>query len=289
MAKIKHVEIYHAKIKERENSQSTVLHHSLSSSTRGNYSTGFRQFTSFCAHHNVPSLPATKLTVTFFAVSLSTRLTPSTIRVYIAAIGATHRKHVLPDPTRHNIQLSLVLQAIPRSTLPTLSKRRKPITEWASSQCPPPLVSTKGIIRPHPTWLYTGGSSLLSSRGKKPISSIVVILSASTKPLHHPFARCSTWGPTLHHCHRHLGLSSHVRWTATDTTQMPPLPTSDPQTLRLWPQPVQYSQFPHWCSHHCSPGGSYSVHHPVSWSVEEQRCPHLHSPLADYMNKHSVS
>ena len=105
-----------------------LLHHSLSSSTRGTYSTGFRQFTSFCAHHNVPSLPATKLTVTLFAVSLSTRLTPSTIRVYIAAIGATHREHALPDPTRHNTQLSLVLRAIRRSILPAQSKPRKPIT-----------------------------------------------------------------------------------------------------------------------------------------------------------------
>ena len=104
------------------------MEHSLASSTRGTYSTGFRRFTKFCSRYKVSSLPASKLTVTYFAVSLSRKLAPSTIRIYTAAIRAAHRENALPDPTHRNLQLSLVLRAIRRRHLPTQSKQREPIT-----------------------------------------------------------------------------------------------------------------------------------------------------------------
>ena len=82
----------------------------------------------YCSHYNVTSLPASKLTVTYFAVSLSRNLAPSTIRVYTAAIRAAHRENALPDPTHRNPQLSLVLRAIRRRRLPNLRKQCEPIT-----------------------------------------------------------------------------------------------------------------------------------------------------------------
>ena len=105
-----------------------LLEHSLASSTRGTYTIGFRRFTRFCTHYNVNPLPASKLTVTYFAVSLSRSLSPSTIRVYISAVRAAHQQNGLPDPTHQNHQLTLVLRGIRRRHLPNTSRRREPIT-----------------------------------------------------------------------------------------------------------------------------------------------------------------
>ena len=89
---------------------SQLLQCSLASSTRTTCSTGLRRFSTFCAQHNLASLPATNLTITHFAVA---KLASSTIHIYIAAIRVAHKELALHDPpTRHNAQLTLVWQAI---------------------------------------------------------------------------------------------------------------------------------------------------------------------------------
>ena len=104
-----------------------LLQHSLAPSTRGTYKIGLRRLTKFCSRYNVTPLPATKQTVTYFAVSLSKNLAPSTIH------SGIHREMGLNDPTDGNHQLTLVLKGVRRQHLPSTPWPRKPIT--------PPLLS----------------------------------------------------------------------------------------------------------------------------------------------------
>ena len=60
------------------------------------------------------ALPATKHTVALFAAALSRRLSPATIRVYLAAVSLLHRRAGLSSPTRHNPSLQLALRGIQR-------------------------------------------------------------------------------------------------------------------------------------------------------------------------------
>ena len=67
----------------------------------------------------------------YFATDLSRSLAPSSIKVYTAAVGSFHRQHGLPDPTRHNHRLKLVLRGATR--VHSLNKtvdghKRHPIT-----------------------------------------------------------------------------------------------------------------------------------------------------------------
>ena len=108
---------------------------------------GLQRFNTFCAHHNVTPLPATKVTVTYFAVSLSRHLLPSTIRIYISAIRAAHRESNFPDPTHQNNQLKLVLEGIRRQHVPKSTRRHKPITSRLLSRMVEFLSQGKGL--PH--------------------------------------------------------------------------------------------------------------------------------------------
>ena len=75
-----------------------------------------------------PPLPASKLTITYFAAELSLSLAPSTISVYVAAVAALHRRAGLRDPTRHNPLLQLAKRGIKRSRSAPTSTSRRPIT-----------------------------------------------------------------------------------------------------------------------------------------------------------------
>ena len=80
-------------------------------------------------------------------MSLSRHLSPSTIRVYIAAIRAAHRESNLPDPTHRNNQLKLVLEGIRRQHVPKPTRQRKPITSRLLSRMVEFLSQAKGL--PH--------------------------------------------------------------------------------------------------------------------------------------------
>ena len=168
-----------------------LLEHSLATSTRATYTVGFRRFKAFCTKHNVPPLPASKLTVTYFAVSLSRSLSPSTIRVYISATRAAHREIGLPDPTHHNHQLTLVLRGIRRQHNPNTSRRREPIT--------PPLLAR--MVR------YIRNSARLSPLDRRMLSAAFTLafhgflrVSEFTMPPHTRF------NPRLHPSTSHVEL-----------------------------------------------------------------------------------
>ena len=100
----------------------------IASSTRTTYKTGVRKFFSFCQQHGVKPLPADKETVVYFAVALSRSMAPSSIQVYLAAIGALHRQFGHRQPTHHNPRLNLVLRGAKRAHAMTRKKTRQPIT-----------------------------------------------------------------------------------------------------------------------------------------------------------------
>lgn len=69
-----------------------------------------------------------KQTLTYFAAELSATLAPSTIRVYVDAIGALHREHGFKDPTRKSYQLKLLYKGILRTRGQDQVSKRQPIT-----------------------------------------------------------------------------------------------------------------------------------------------------------------
>ena len=86
-----------------------LVHLSLAQTTRSNYQTGVRHFKAFCGKNNLSPFPATKLSVTHLAAFLSLKaLAPSTIKVYLAAVGAWHREQGFRDPCHRNPLLLLV-------------------------------------------------------------------------------------------------------------------------------------------------------------------------------------
>ena len=124
-----------------------ILHTSLAGSTRAVYHVGVKHFISFCSKRHICPFPARKQTLVYFAVSLSRSLAPSTISVYINAVGAIHRQHGLADPTHHNKQLNLVLRGIRRMQPVHCRRHRKPITATLLVHLLTHLKNTKYIPR----------------------------------------------------------------------------------------------------------------------------------------------
>lgn len=73
-------------------------------------------------------LPAEKETLVFFAVALSRSLAPSSIQVYVAAVGSLHRKLGYRVPTHNNPRLQLVLRGAKRAHVRATRSTREPIT-----------------------------------------------------------------------------------------------------------------------------------------------------------------
>ena len=105
-----------------------IIHNASAGSTRATYSSGARRFIQFCHKHSVPQLPASKLTVAYFAADLSRSLAPSSIAVYVAAVASLHCSAGLRDPTRHNPLLQLAKRGTRRVRGPPASPPRRPIT-----------------------------------------------------------------------------------------------------------------------------------------------------------------
>ena len=93
-----------------------LINHSISASTKSTYRAGVRKFLQFCDRYGVQPLPADKETVVFFAVAMSRCMSPSSIQVYLAAVGSLHRQLGYKAPTHKN-------PSVPRSqTSPSYSR-----------------------------------------------------------------------------------------------------------------------------------------------------------------------
>ena len=64
----------------------------------------------------------------YFATELSRTLTPSTITVYLTAVGFFHRQSGLPDPTHNNPMLQSTQRGIKRLGSPSSQIQRSPIS-----------------------------------------------------------------------------------------------------------------------------------------------------------------
>ena len=73
-------------------------------------------------------MPASKETVTYFAVAMSRELTPSTVRVYLSAVILMHKIAGFSDPTHHNFLLKVVLKGAKRIHSLKPTRKREPIT-----------------------------------------------------------------------------------------------------------------------------------------------------------------
>lgn len=96
-----------------------------------------KRFIEFCRHYQVQPFPASPDTVAYFAAHLSSTLQWRTIKLYIAAVAADHRKHGWPDPTAGNHQLHLALRGLQRincTKIPQSSRCRLPITPTILNQ-----------------------------------------------------------------------------------------------------------------------------------------------------------
>lgn len=86
----------------------------LAPSTRRTYSTGQRQYIAFCNLHRVTAVPGSELTLIYFACSLARKVTPGTIKQYLAAVRALHLDAGFPSPTDDCILLPRILRGIKR-------------------------------------------------------------------------------------------------------------------------------------------------------------------------------
>ena len=174
-----------------------LLQHSLAPSTQTTYNAGLHRFYTFCAEHNTSTLPTTKQTVTYFAVSLSQHLSPSTIRVYTSAIRAVHVQAGLPDPTVNNVHLKLVLTGIRRQYLPTTTRQRTPIRPRLLATMLHSLSRSHNL--PHQDYRMLSAAFTLAFHGFLRVSEFTTPPHTLFNPRLHPSA-----------CHVHLSRKSYT-------------------------------------------------------------------------------
>ena len=95
-------------------------------STRRTYQAGITQFQRFCSNYNLHPLPASALTLRYFAAHLSTSVKHSTIKLYLSALRLFHIECGYPDPTGDTL-LHYVIKGVKRCQS-TATKPRLPIT-----------------------------------------------------------------------------------------------------------------------------------------------------------------
>ena len=113
----------------------TYFQLSLTASTHTTYTTGVKPFLHSCRKYHPQPLPASKDTLVYFATDLCRSPAPGSIKVYTAAVGSFHRQHRLPDPTRRNNRLKLVLRGATRAHC-----LNKAAVRHKQRSTPPPLI-----------------------------------------------------------------------------------------------------------------------------------------------------
>ena len=98
----------------------------MAPSTRRTYQAGITQFQRFCSNYNLHPLPASALTLRYFAAHLSTSVKHSTIKLYLSALRLFHIECGYPDPTGDTL-LHYVIKGVKRCQS-TATKLRLPIT-----------------------------------------------------------------------------------------------------------------------------------------------------------------
>ena len=100
----------------------------LAQSTKKTYSSGMRQFFTFCSQMNInPQLPVTEDVLINFSVAMARSVQYTTIKNYLSAVKNYHSSHGFELPLSNFLRLRLILRGIKRSQ-GQQSKVRRPIT-----------------------------------------------------------------------------------------------------------------------------------------------------------------
>ena len=98
----------------------------IAPSTRRTYQAGIHRYHSFCTKYHIKPLPASALTLRFFAAHLAPTVKHSTIKLYLSALRLYHLENGWPDPTQ-DVLLKYVVKGIRRSQV-SPPRPRLPIT-----------------------------------------------------------------------------------------------------------------------------------------------------------------
>ena len=164
----------------------------MAPSSRATYSAGTRRFQKFCHRHGVPHLPANRQTLAHFAAELSRSLAPSTISVYLSAVGSLHRQAGLRDPTRHNPILQLAKRGIRRMRAAPTSSPRRPITPSVLADLLSAISQSHSICR-HDRRMLTAAFTL-AFFGFMRVSEFTVPSRRQFNPHIHPTLGSICWG-----------------------------------------------------------------------------------------------
>ena len=103
------------------------FHKGLADNTHRTYSSAQRQYLTFCHTHHLTAIPASEETLSLFVASLTDRLKPQSIKVYLAGVRALHISHGHHNPLTHTIKLQQTLRGIEREHSAP-AKQKLPIT-----------------------------------------------------------------------------------------------------------------------------------------------------------------
>ena len=108
------------------------LHASLAPSTRRTYQAGVKHFLTFTLMHGLigpsnPLLPASEITLMYFASHLANTVSYETVKLYLVAVQDLHRELNFPLQLTEIHRLQKVLTGIKR-LIPTKRRDRFPIT-----------------------------------------------------------------------------------------------------------------------------------------------------------------
>ena len=116
------------------------------------YSSAQEQDLTFCHMHNLTAIPTSEETFSLFVAFLANRLTPQSIKVYLAGVWALHISYSHHNPLTHTIKLQKTLWGIKRehSAQPKRNYRSPLIFRVACTTLLTP--SLKRILSTGPSW-----------------------------------------------------------------------------------------------------------------------------------------
>ena len=96
-------------------------------STKATYKSQLRQYFAFCHRFQYSPLPASTIVISRYIAYISTRVSPSSIPLYLNVIKLLHLESNLPDPLHSNFHISSLVKGVQRQ-LATPPNQKLPIT-----------------------------------------------------------------------------------------------------------------------------------------------------------------
>ena len=116
-----------AELKDLQVKRDHYFHKGLASNTHRTYSSAQRQYLAFCERHNLLAVPGDENTMLLFITELATRISPQSIKVYMAGVRALHISNGFHNPFTNTVKLQQTLRGIEREHFSAV-KQKLPIT-----------------------------------------------------------------------------------------------------------------------------------------------------------------